>query len=189
MPQGSDTGKPTPSPPAWSTAGVSTPTTPGRWDSSWPAFVPEPQRRRVLDYFAERFGIPPGCFDDYHLLERRKLYAIMRRSPHLELLASLKVQSLGLPVLRKMGRHLKPTTAALQRFGSQATRNRLELTASQVRSLLQQEVLPLRLDLSPGYVILLHEGHVLGCGLYTPGLLRSQIPRRQAAHQRFETTS
>jgi hypothetical protein len=151
--------------------------------------VPETQRRSILTYFEERFGMPLSLFDAYHLLERRKLYVILRRSPHLHQLASFKVQSLGLPVLRKMGRHVKPTTAALQRFGTRATRHRLELSAAQVQSLLQQEVLPLRLDLQPGYVILMHEGHILGCGLYTPGLLRSQIPHRHTAHQRFEPAS
>lgn len=151
--------------------------------------MPETQRRSLLAYFDERFGMPLEVFDAYHLLERRKLYVLLRRSPHLEHLASFKVQSLGLPVLRKMGRHVKPTTAALQRFGSWATRHRLELSAAQVQSLVQQDVLPLQLDLQPGYVILQHEEHILGCGLYTPGLLRSQIPHRHTAHQRFANAS
>jgi NOL1/NOP2/fmu family ribosome biogenesis protein len=147
--------------------------------------VPEPQRSAVLGYFEARFGVPLAAFAGYRLLERRKVYALVRESPHLETLASLKVQSVGLPVLRKMPHHLKPTTAALQRFGRHVTRHKLELSTSQMQALLQNQELSLHIDVQPGYVMLLHAGHVLGCGLYTPGRLRSQIPRRQSAHQRF----
>jgi hypothetical protein len=30
-------------------------------------------------------------------------------------------------------------------------------------------------------VILRHAGHILGCGLYTPGRLRSQLPQHRVA--------
>jgi NOL1/NOP2/fmu family ribosome biogenesis protein len=172
--------------PVWNGAGASTHTTSIQWDSSWPAFVHDPQRRAVLSYFEERFGIPLAAFADYRLLERRKVYALVRDSSHLEMLASLKVQSVGLPVLRKMPHHLKPTTAALQRFGHQATRHRVELSAPQMQALLRGEELQVHIDVQPGYVILLYAEYILGCGLYTPGRLRSQIPRRQSAHQRFK---
>lgn len=48
--------------------------------------------------------------------------------PHMEQLAVLQVQSVGLPVLRIMRHHLKPTTVALQCFGSQATCHILDLS-------------------------------------------------------------
>jgi NOL1/NOP2/fmu family ribosome biogenesis protein len=83
---------------------------------------------------------------------------------------------------------LKPTTVALQRFGHQATRHTLELPPAQMMQLLQEHELSLHLEWSPGYVILLYKGHILGCGLYTPGRLRSQIPSHQRVHQRFADT-
>jgi hypothetical protein len=147
-----------------------------RWDSSWPVCVLEPQRSTVLGYFEERFGIPLTTFAAYRLLERHKIYVLMHDSPHLAALASLKVHSLGLPLLRKMRQALKPTTVALQRFGHQATRHRLELLPAQRLQLVQEGELSLHLEWSPGYIMLLCEGHILGCGLYTPGRLRSQIP-------------
>ena len=147
--------------------------------------MPEPQRSAVLGYFEARFGIPLTAFAGYCLLERRKVYVLMRDSPHLEMLGSLKIHSVGLPVLRKIRRYLKPTTAALQRFGHQATRHTLALSAAQTVQLLREHKLLLPLDCQPGYIILLYEGHILGCGLYTPGCLHSQIPYRQSAHQRF----
>jgi NOL1/NOP2/fmu family ribosome biogenesis protein len=150
--------------------------------------VPEPQRSRVLGYFETRFGIPVTAFVGYHLLERRKTYVLLPAAPCLADLASLKVHHVGLPLLRKIRQHLKPTTAALQRFGAQASRNILDLSAAQVTDLLRTAELALAVDLSPGYVVLRHAGRLLGCGLYTPGRLRSQIPLRLVQHQRFPAT-
>src|SRR4029450_5594489 len=103
--------------PACSTAGGSTPTRPVQWDSSWPAFVFEPQRSAVLGYFDMRFGIPLITFDGFCLLLRHKTYSLLRATPHVERLAGLQVHSVGVPVLRGIRHHLKPTTAALQYFG------------------------------------------------------------------------
>ena len=99
----------------------------------------------------------------------------------MERLAVLQVQSIGLPVLRIMRHHLKPTTAALQRFGSQATCHVLNLSDYQVVALLRTRAQSLHLDIQPGYVILRHAGHILGCGLYVPGCLRSQLPQHAIA--------
>jgi hypothetical protein len=128
------------------------------------------------------------AFAAYRLLERRNIYVLVHDSPHLEALASLQVHSLGLPVLRKMRHALKPTTVALQRFGHQATQHTFELSLAQMMQLMQEHELFLHLEWSPGYIMLLYEGHILGCGLYTPGRLRSQIPFQQRVHQRFADT-
>ena len=163
------------------TAGGSTPTRPVRWDSSWPAFVLEPQRSAVLGYFDRHFGMPLTAFADLYLLLRHKAYSLFSATPHVERLAGLQVHSAGLPVLRIMRYHLKPTTVALQRFGHQATRHVLDLSEAQVSTLLHEREQPVQLDIQPGYVILCHAGHILGCGLYTPGRLRSQLPQHPVA--------
>jgi hypothetical protein len=170
----------------WNAAGGSTPTSSTRWDSSWPAFVPEPQRTEVLSYFDTRFGIPLSTYMDFRLLERSKVYVLLRDSPHLGGLGFLKVQNVGLPVLRKIRRHLKPTTAALQCFGAHATRHRTELSTSQMAQLLSERKLQLHIDWDPGYVILFHAGEIVGCGMYTPGWLHSQIPQRLSTQQRVD---
>ena len=79
-----------------------------------------------------RFGIPLITFDNFCLLLRHKTYSLFSATPHVERLAGLQVQSAGLPVLRIMRNHLKPTTVALQRFGLQATRHVLDLSEAQV---------------------------------------------------------
>lgn len=134
-----------------------------------------------MGYFTARFGIPLTAFDDLCLLLRHKLYSLCNGTSHIERLAGLQVQSVGLPVLRIIRHHLKPTTAALQRFGSQATCHVLDLSDSQFVALLHTREQSLRLDIQPGYVILRHGSHILGCGLYTPGRLRSQLPQHAIA--------
>ena len=141
----------------------------------------------MLSYFDTRFGIPLPTFDAYDLLERRHVFIVLSHSARITAYASLKVQNTGLPVLRKVNHHLKPTTAALQRFGSHARRNIVSLTSQELVSLLQHSERPWPDDsareLTPGYVVLRVDGHVVGCGLYTPGRLRSQIPKWQVQHQ------
>jgi NOL1/NOP2/fmu family ribosome biogenesis protein len=150
--------------------------------------VPEPQRSNILGYFEARFAIPLATFADYHLLAQRKIYGILPISAPVATFARLKVHHTGLPVLRHIRQHLKPTTAALQRFGDQAKCNVLDLSTDQMIALFHTAELSLHLNLDPGYVVLRHAGHSLGCGLYTPGRLRSQIPARQVQQQRLPGT-
>ena len=137
----------------------------------------EPQRSAVLGYFDRCFGIPLIIFENFFLILRHKTYSLLRATPHVEQLAGLHVHSVGLPVLRSIRHHLKPTTAALQHFGTAARRHVLDLSETQIVTLLREREQPLQLDIQPGYVILRHAGHILGCGLYTPGRLRSQLPQ------------
>src|SRR5437867_3905989 len=76
---------------ACSTAGDFTPIKQVRWDSSWPAFVHEPQRSIVLGYFDTRFGITLTTFENFGLLLRHKTYCLLSATPHLERLAGLHV--------------------------------------------------------------------------------------------------
>jgi len=97
---------------ACSSAGASVPTKQVQWDSSWPAFVHEPQRSAVLGYGTARFGTPLTGFDGLCWLLRHKTYTLCSATPHMQRLAGLQVQSVGLPVLRLIRHHLKPTTEA-----------------------------------------------------------------------------
>lgn len=164
-------------------AGGSTPTRRNRWDSSWPVFVAEPARQDILGWFETRFGIPLSAFESYHLMERRHGYVLIPVSAQVETIVSFKVQNVGLPILRKMPHHLKPTTAAMQRFGHLATRNIVDLDRARMVQLLRDQAYQVEMGLEPGYVLLRFEAKLLGCGIYTPGQLRSLIPLRQVKHQ------
>ncbi len=147
--------------------------------------MPEATREAVLGYFETRFGIPYDTFDAFTLLDRGKVYVLLSRDAPMAAVASLKLQNAGLPIFRKLSTHLKPTTAALQRFGSQATKHVVDLTANQVTDLLRLGTMSYDSHLAPGYVILQQDGDVLGCGLLTPGQLRSLIPKWLVKHQRL----
>lgn len=148
--------------------------------------MPEATRKAALGYFETRFGIPYNAFDAFNLWDRGKVYVLLSRCAPVEAVASLRLQNAGLPIFRKMPTHLKPTTAALQRFGSRATQHVVDLTGEQVMALFRAETMPHEGEnLEPGYVILRQDGHVLGCGLFTPGQLRSLIPKWLVKHQRL----
>jgi NOL1/NOP2/fmu family ribosome biogenesis protein len=164
-------------------AGVSIPTRSTLWDSSWPKLVDDQHRARVLGYLEDRFGISRSAFDGFILLERPQSYWLLTRSPHVEKLARLGVHTTGIPLLRKKKGHLKPTTTAIQAFGARGTKNVVHLNREQLTDLLTGNGLSLPLSVSSGYVILAHERHVLGCGLYTRGRLVSQIPRSYLPHR------
>ncbi|PON11982.1 hypothetical protein C2W62_41990 [Candidatus Entotheonella serta] len=140
----------------------------------------------ILSFFETRFGIPYDTFEPFDLLDRGKVYVLLSRLAPTSAICSLKLQNAGLPILRKMPTHVKPTTAAIQRFGPQATQHIVDMTAEQVQILLRANVVPYNEPLEPGYVILQQDGHVLGCGLVTPGQLRSLIPKWLVKHQRLE---
>jgi NOL1/NOP2/fmu family ribosome biogenesis protein len=147
--------------------------------------VPDRQRQEILSYFETRFGIPYDIFESFALLDRGKVYTLLSGAAPAAAIYSLKLQNAGLPMLRKMPTHLKPTTAAIQRFGPYATKHIVDISAEQVQDLLRAGIMAYHATLDPGYVILRQAGHVLGCGLLTPGQLRSLIPKWLVRHQRL----
>jgi hypothetical protein len=76
-----------------------------------------------MELFADRFGMNLTVFAGYELRNKGSSVWIVRSDPRLPALARLKVRSLGVLLLRQVGRYLKPTSAALQLFGAHAERN------------------------------------------------------------------
>ncbi|MBW2057434.1 MAG: hypothetical protein JRH07_01285 [Deltaproteobacteria bacterium] len=131
----------------------------------------------MLNYFQERFGIVLGAFEGFMLLERPQAYWLLTLSPHAFNLGKLRIHTAGIPVLRRIKNFLKPTTTALQTFGKNATRNVVQCDKHQLARLLKGHGVYTNLSIEPGYVVLCHGDHILGCGLYTGRVLLSQIPR------------
>lgn len=161
----------------WNDVGASTPTRSTLWDSSWPRLVGGPRRSKLLGYFQNRFGIDLHVFDHLILLERPQAYWLLTHSPHVLKLKKLKVHNTGIPALRKMKDHIKPTTTAIQMVGANATKNVVILEKEQLVRVLTEGNVSLSLPVSRGYVILAYDHHTLGCGLYTGSKLIGQIPR------------
>ena len=128
------------------------------------------QANEALTYLRERFGVEelPG-----RVVERGDSLWLTTAP---EMPNGIKIHSLGIRLLRKQKKSLKPTSFGLMLLGDRIRAQRVNLSRSDLENLLQGRTLT-RKDLTPGYVALCFEGDVLGCGHVKGGLLRCQIPR------------
>jgi NOL1/NOP2/fmu family ribosome biogenesis protein len=137
-----------------------------------------PTREAVVDFWAERYGVPHHTFDGHTLWEKGagKVWAFAGDAPD-----PAAVEALGLTFLRVRQEHWKPTTDAVQRFGRHATGNVVGLDAGEADRFVAGEDQDLEWDGDWGYLIAAHElaGGVepIGVGLYLHGELRSVVPK------------
>jgi NOL1/NOP2/fmu family ribosome biogenesis protein len=138
-----------------------------------------PTRTEVIEWWDERYGIPPKTWDGYTFWERGngKLWAFAG-----DVVSPVDAEGLGLRILRARQEHWKPSTNAVQRFGGAATRNVVVLGREEAARFARGDDQDLsRWDGDWGYVIAAHEiaGEVepIGVGLYLHGELRSTVPK------------
>ena len=135
-------------------------------------------RRAVVDFWDERFSVPPERFEPFTFWEKGagKVWALAGDAP-----APVAVEALGMTFLRTRQEHWKPTTDAVQRFGREATRNVIELTREQARTFVAGEEQDIDWDGDWGYLIAAHDlgggREPIGVGLYTYGTLQSMVPK------------
>lgn len=135
-------------------------------------------REAVVEYFADRFGIPRATWTGYGFWRKgaEKIWAYAG-----ELDGAIRTESLGMAVLRVGGEHWKPTTDGIQRFGTDASRNVIALDAPRARRFLAGQTQEIPWDGDWGYVIVSHRiggaPEPIGVGLYTYGELRSTVPK------------
>ncbi|MDZ7689414.1 MAG: hypothetical protein U5J64_12025 [Halobacteriales archaeon] len=149
------------------------------------------ERGRVVGFWREKFGVPSETFDGYVFYKKgaKKVWAVRHETvgalegdaaDETETLDTLDYESVGLPLMRVGGEHDKPTTDALQLFGDSVTKNAVELDAEDARDFVRGEDIDIEFgedEVDLGYVVVKHDRRVLGCGLYFPGELRSQVPK------------
>ena len=137
-----------------------------------------PTREAVLEFWADRFGVPPETFADYTFWERGsgKIWVF-----HGDLPSPVEIEALGMTFLRTRQEHWKPTLEAVQRFGDRASENVIHLSQAQARRFLAGEDQEPEWDGDWGYLIVTHdlagETEPLGVGLYVYDELRSQVPK------------
>jgi len=135
-------------------------------------------RREVLDWWEERFAIPPETFEGFTFWEKGKgkIWAF-----HGEVVDPIRIEGLGMTFLRTRQEHWKPTTEAAQRFGRAASKNVLELDREEAEAFAAGVDQDLDWDGDWGYLIAAHDlaGGLepLGVGLYLHGELRSVVPK------------
>jgi len=144
-------------------------------ENRFPKKITDEERAFVLGYLEERFGIPQAFFSTYEILKGVSNFWLFPKTPYLEKLTQLSVQTVGMLFLRKVSNYLKPTSAFLQRYGYLATKNIVVLTDELINVLKEKNKVEIVLDLDPGYVILKNKNWILGCGLYVPGKLISYL--------------
>jgi hypothetical protein len=166
--------------------GDSTPTGSIPWDSSWPRFADEGERRLLFSYLEERFGIHEKAFADFELFSRRKSWWLLRKTTDVTLPVRLKVSQVGLKAFDRVGKYLKPTTRMIQLFGHHATKGIYQLNDDGLERLLRIEPLEVETAMEDGFVILRLREHVLGVGLLMQGKITSRI--RQSEAYRMVTT-
>lgn len=141
--------------------------------------VPDrPTRREVIAWWEERFAIEPARFSEFTFWEKgaRRVWAL-----HHDLRGPVRIEALGLPILRTRQEFWKPTTVAVQRFGDRATRNVIELDKDAAERFVAGKDQEVEWNGDWGYLIAAHEtaGGVepIGVGLYTYGTLQSMVPK------------
>lgn len=134
--------------------------------------------QEVVEWWAERFEIPPETFAEYTFWEKGsgKIWALRGDTAN-----PIKIEGLGMTFLRTRQEHWKPTTNAVQRFGREATKNVVDLDGEQAAAFVAGEDQELDWEGDWGYLIGVHElageREPVGVGLYLYGELRSTVPK------------
>ena len=140
-------------------------------------------RSELLEFWHDRFEIPPKIFKEYTFWEKGhgKIWAFKGN-----LSKSTQIEALGLRFTTTNQKNWKPTTNAVQKFGHHAHKNVLSLPLAQVLQFVQGVPLHMDWDGTSGYVIVrgnLSDHDIqIGVGLYSNGILHSQIPKSRQLH-------
>ncbi|OYR56927.1 DUF7122 family protein [Halorubrum halodurans] len=140
-------------------------------------------REEVLDWWETRFGIGREVLGGYGFWEKGagKVWVFNGEAAD-----PSPVEAIGMTFLRTRQEHWKPTTRAVQRFGSHATRNVVELGSERASRFVagEDQDLP-EWDGDWGYLIVSHRiagaSAPIGVGLYLHGELRSVVPKGSRA--------
>ncbi|MFB6284028.1 MAG: hypothetical protein ABEK59_08885 [Halobacteria archaeon] len=132
-------------------------------------------RNEILEFWSWEFGVPENFLGEYGFYKIGENKAWMFDG---EFDDEPVNEALGLPFLRINQEHPKPTSVALQYLGDHVSNNRIKLDQQETRRFVNGETVEQEFEVeSLGYVAVSFDGNILGCGLYFPGELRSQIPK------------
>ena len=135
-------------------------------------------REEVLSFFEDRFGIPPHTFEAYSFWEKGKGKVWAFRG---SIASPVRVEALGIHVLRTRQRFWKPTTDGMQRFGDDATNNVIVVSPDEAAAFWRGDTQSIDTSAEDGYVLvaqtLVDAPVPLGVGLYIDGVLQSVVPK------------
>ena len=126
--------------------------------------------KRFKTYLKDRFGIvlpKDVCF------EGGKTQRVMNS----ELKEFRTPTPKGIRASRMKGVFPKPTTNFIQLFGNLATKNTIEVSREDALNYFRSNDLETIIPAELGYVILTHNGAVLGIGFYRDGKIENMLPK------------
>ena len=137
--------------------------------------------KEFVKYLEERFGIEKSAFSGFTFHETsEKIYIFSADIPQKNL-DGLRIVQTGIVAGRifDKGGKFKPTTNLLQIFGKFATKNIVQLSEKEKEDFVRG----LDIDnkaadgVENGYVIVKFGVDTLGCGIYSDGSIKNQIPK------------
>lgn len=134
----------------------------------------ENKPEKAKEYFEERFGVKEEELEGLNLKEVSGDVWLKSEKD-----SGLEAETFGIRAVRFMDIGLKPTTYVLQLLGDRISKNRVEVDEGEFKALLNGEMIE-RVMESKGYVAIVYEGRVYGCGFYMDELVSSRIPEGRA---------
>lgn len=137
----------------------------------------EIEKKGIIDYLEERFGISSKVFDNFDFFVRGKKVWIAIRGIDEKLLKA-KIEAIGMLFMRLEKKKMKLTTNAAQLFGKHAKKNIIKLNDQQLYEALRG----LDLSVDPkvaedGYVLLKYKNDVIGVAQKRKDFLKNMIPK------------
>ena len=132
------------------------------------------------NYLEERFKVSEKELSGFKIIKKSGDFWITSKQDD----PDLDYETIGIRFLRDTGKYLKPTTYGLQILGNAISSAITEVSQSELEILLDGDMIERNLEIEKGYIALLYEGEVVGCGLYKDELVSSRISRGRAGELR-----
>jgi NOL1/NOP2/fmu family ribosome biogenesis protein len=129
-------------------------------------------RQQIIDFYAQQFGIPESFLDGL-LIETNKEEVWGATGSLLPGIYSAR--AVGLRICRNFHGGFKPTSVFLAALGPLVSRSRIDVELDDLRSLLMGQRIAYS-GSEAGYVALVYQGDILGCGRCHDGKLHALIP-------------
>lgn len=128
--------------------------------------------KEAREFFLERFDVDIEKVEGLELEKNSGDFWLKSVEEDEDLEAEVE----GIRVLRDTGKFLKPTTYALQLLGDKISKNTVEVDREGLKEILNGEMISAETS-SEGYVAVVFDGEVVGCGLYKDDVVSSRIPQ------------
>ncbi|MFB6116824.1 MAG: hypothetical protein ABEK10_04925 [Candidatus Nanosalina sp.] len=132
------------------------------------------------NYLEERFKVRKKDLEGFEIVKRSGDFWLVSAGDF----PDLEFETEGIRFLRDTGKYLKPTTYGLQILDSKVSSARVEVSAEELEVLLDGDMIERELDVGKGYVAIVYDDKVIGCGLYKGELASSRISRGRAEELR-----